>query len=85
MKKLWQILGIGCHFVRVYLHVRGHAKQAISAGKDLGPAQGLLCAEALAIEMALLEDVGDRTGEGRLCQGAPGERQRDRQGRCSLR
>ena len=40
------------------------AKQAISAGKDLGPAQGLLCAEALAIEMALLEDVGIAQAKG---------------------
>ena len=64
MKKLWQILGIGCHFVRVYLHVRGHAKQVIPAGKDLGAAQGLFCAEVLAVEIALLEDVGIAQAKG---------------------
>lgn len=63
-QKLRQVLRIRYHFTRVYLHVRGHAKQAISAGKDLGPAQGLLCAEALAIEMALLEDVGIAQAKG---------------------
>lgn len=63
-QKLRLVLQIRCHFTRVCLHVRGHAKQAISAGKDLGPAQGLLCAEALAIEMALLEDVGIAQAKG---------------------
>ena len=34
------------------------------AGKDLGPAQGLLCAEALAVDMALLEDAGIAQAKG---------------------
>lgn len=44
--------------------MRGHAKQAVPAGKDLGAAQGLLCAKVLTVEIALLEDVGIAQAKG---------------------
>ena len=50
--------------MRVYLHVRGHARQVVPAGKDLGAAQGLFCAEVLTVEVALLEDVGITQAKG---------------------
>lgn len=42
-QKLRQVLRIRCHFTRVCLHVRGHAKQAVPADKDLGSLRLRIC------------------------------------------